>query len=147
MRSLRLNLLVTLFASAFFSGCASTAVQEQAALGKLCSAEKFDKLTQRELLAGGFQAIQSKQLVCAENLTERARKLDPKDPYAALNLGAIYQRTGRIELAKKEYEQAIVLDGGAANASDSNAVIATLDQAKNQRPSDIAKRNLVLLNK
>jgi Tfp pilus assembly protein PilF len=129
--------------------CATQAPSTQQALQELCNKADLSNTKQRTLLAGGYQAIEKNDLVCAERLTNEARQKDPKDAYAALNLGAIYQRTGRIELARNEYKEAISLDGGEKNDSEKSegAVIATLDQAKNKSPGDIAKRNLERLKK
>jgi Tfp pilus assembly protein PilF len=131
------------------TACATQQHSTQQALQELCNTADLSNTKQRTLLAGGYQAIEKNDLKCAERLTNEARQKDPKDAYAALNLGAIYQRTGRIELARNEYKEAIALDNSEKNDSEKSegAVIATLDQAKNKSPSDIAKRNLDRLKK
>jgi tetratricopeptide (TPR) repeat protein len=130
------------------AGC-STSQPAPQALQDLCASKDLSNTKQRTLLAGGYHAIEKNDLVCAERLTTEARKVDPKDPYAALNLGAIYQRTGRIDMARSEYLKTIALEeGDGKNASSSEgATVATLDNAKNKTPGEIAKRNLERLKK
>ena len=143
------------FANAIFvlplivAGCAS--VQQTpltaSSLQNLCASADVTQYNQRQLLAAGFKAIENKDLVCAERLTSKARELDPKDPYAALNLGAIYQRTNRLNMASEEYKQVILLDGGDKQSRSKTAVEVTAEMAKDKRPADIAKSNLALLQK
>jgi Flp pilus assembly protein TadD len=130
-------------------GCATPQQTGQQALQELCKSADLSNTKQRTLLAGGYQAIEKNDLACAERLTNEARRKDPKDAYAALNLGAIYQRTGRIELARNEYKEAIALDSRDSKDSEKSegATVATLDDAKNKSPGDIAKRNLDRLKK
>jgi tetratricopeptide (TPR) repeat protein len=149
-----LNLTLIAISAAFLVGACSTAQQQspqqtQQALQDLCATKDLSSTKQRALLAGGYHAIEKNDLACAERLTTEARKQDPKDAYAALNLGAIYQRTGRLSMARTEYEQAIALDGntGKDTSKSEAATVATLDNAKNKTPGDIAKRNLERLAK
>jgi Flp pilus assembly protein TadD len=88
------------------AGCSTNQPPAPQVLQDLCATKDLSNTKQRTLLAGGYHAIEKNDLVCAERLTVEARKVDPKDPYAALNLGAIYQRTGRIDLARSEYQKA-----------------------------------------
>jgi Tfp pilus assembly protein PilF len=126
------------------SACSTTPKTDT--LSKLCATSTKDlhQNNQRVLLAGGYYALRENDLACAERLTYAAQEQNPKDSYAALNLGAIYQRTGRIEMAKEQYAKTIKLDSGPAGQSES-AQIATIDQAKSQRPGVIARENLVLM--
>lgn len=128
------------------AACASPPTNNVTNLNELCSRQDLSKSNQRELLAGGYYAITNKDLNCAERLTTKARDLDINDPYAALNLGAIYQRTNRLELAKTQYEKTIALDP-STNSSIEASAESTTDSAKNKRPSEIARRNLLLLQK
>jgi Tfp pilus assembly protein PilF len=143
------SLIAALIATLTLGACATQQKSAQQALQELCTTSDLSNTKQRTLLAGGYQAIEKNDLICAERLTNEARQKDPKDAYAALNLGAIYQRTGRIELARIEYKEAIALDGGDNKDSEKSegATVATLDNAKNKTPGDIAKRNLDRLKK
>jgi Flp pilus assembly protein TadD len=131
-------------ALASLSACSTTPKADT--LGKLCATSTKDlhQNSQRVLLAGGYHALREHDLACAERLTFAAQELNPKDSYAALNLGAIYQRTGRLEMAKAEYAKTIELDVGGEGQSET-AQVATVDQAKSHRPSVIARENLVLM--
>jgi Flp pilus assembly protein TadD len=133
-----------LFSLVLLNACSTTPKVDT--LSKLCATSTKDlhQNSQRVLLAGGYHALREHDLACAERLTFAAQELNPKDSYAALNLGAIYQRTGRLEMAKAEYAKTIQLDvGGEGN--NEPAQIATADQAKSHRPSVIARENLVLM--
>jgi Flp pilus assembly protein TadD len=148
------NLTLMAISAASLIGACSTAQQQspqqtQQALQDLCATKDLSNTKQRALLAGGYHAIEKNDLVCAERLTSEARKQDPKDAYAALNLGAIYQRTGRLLMARAEYEQAIKLDSNAGKDASKQepATVATFDKAKNKTPGDIAQRNLERLSK
>jgi Tfp pilus assembly protein PilF len=128
-----------------FVACSSVKPSNEA-LSELCTTTDFSNVKQRTLLAAGYRAIEKSDLVCAERLTKQARKLDPKDAYAALNLGAIYQRTNRIELAKVEYHHAIVLDTNTTLEKDlSNE--ATASGGISKSPGEIAKNNLLRIQK
>lgn len=81
-------------------------------------------------------------LICAERLTLKAREVDPKDPYAALNLGVIYQRQGKSSIARTQYDEAIRLDGSDSQKSIGDAAEATDQRFISHRPGEIAKRNL-----
>ena len=140
------RMLAAIVSVAALAGCAGPQPSTSASLQALCDQRDLSTINQRQLLAGGYYAIANKNLVCAERLTSKARELDANDPYAALNLGAIYQRTNRHELAKTEYEKAIELDG-SANSDAEQAVESTAEEAKNKRPRDIARRNLAMLKK
>jgi tetratricopeptide (TPR) repeat protein len=131
------------------AGCSTNQPPAPQVLQDLCAKNDLSNTKQRTLLAGGYHAIEKNDLVCAERLTAEARRVDPKDPYAALNLGAIYQRTGRIEMARSEYQKTIALEEGDGKSSEKSegATIATIDHAKNKTPGDIAKRNLERLKK
>jgi thioredoxin-like negative regulator of GroEL len=140
---------IALALAALAAGCSTNQAPGPQVLQDLCAKNDLSNTKQRTLLAGGYHAIEKNDLVCAERLTAEARRVDPKDPYAALNLGAIYQRTGRIEMARGEYYKTIALEEGDGRHSEKSegATIATIDQAKNKTPGEIAKRNLERLRK
>jgi tetratricopeptide (TPR) repeat protein len=141
--------LTAAWAVLFVAACSTGQQPTKQVLQDLCVTKDLSNTAQRALLAGGYHAIEKNDLACAERLTIEARKVDPKDAYAALNLGAIYQRTGRLEMARSEYQQAIDLDEKSSKdgGTSESSTIATLDNAKNKTPGDIAKRNLERLRK
>jgi hypothetical protein len=126
------------------SGC-STARTSDDALAQLCAQSDLSKTSQRAVLAGGYHALEKKDLICAERLTADARQKDLKDPYAALNLGAIYQRSGRIDQARELYNTVITLDSSKDSTGSEPSHLATRDQQVNKRPADIARHNLALI--
>jgi Tfp pilus assembly protein PilF len=141
---------IALSSALLFTGCVSTQSIESKneRLTKLCTTKDLSQETQRTVLAGGYFALEKNDLPCAERLTLDAREKNTKDAYATLNLGAIYQRTGRITQAKDMYSKTIELDGGHKDQDKApESHIATNDQQKNKRPTDIAKYNLALLEK
>jgi Tfp pilus assembly protein PilF len=138
----------SVFASALVSlsiaGCSSTKTGDES-LAQLCAQQDLSKTSQRVVLAGGYHALAKKDLVCAERLTLDARQKDLKDPYAALNLGAIYQRSGRIDLARQLYSTVIALEDSKGSSTNEQSHLATQDQQINKRPADIARHNLALI--
>jgi len=94
-------------------------------------------------LSGGYEALGKNDLNCAERLTLKAREVDPKDPYAALNLGVIYQKQGKNPMARTQYDEAIRLDGSDSKKSGESASEATNERHINRRPGEIAKRKRV----
>lgn len=72
----------------------------------------------------------------AEALLEVALSINPENPYALLNLGVVYQQTGRIEQARDMYVK-IVLLNPPDTADESN-----VPGARGKKIVDIAKENL-----
>ena len=72
----------------------------------------------------------------AEATLEVARSINPDNPYVLLNLGVVYQNTGRIEKARELYVRIILLNpqevSGASNVKE----------AEGKKLVDIAKQNL-----
>jgi Flp pilus assembly protein TadD len=116
-------------------------------LAELCAQTDLRTMNQRMILAGGYHALAKGDFVCAEKLTLDAHRKDPKDAYAALNLGAIYHRTGRPVQAQALYTVVLELDGQKSDSSSEPAQLATLDQQKQKRPAEIARHNLALLQR
>jgi tetratricopeptide (TPR) repeat protein len=87
----------------------------------------------------GFSQIEDGKLVDAESVLTEAVQANPNNAYAALNLGTVYQRTGRFEQARALFEKVIALD--AQNKPDKRSKF--VDPNKNLR--EIAEDNLRLL--
>jgi Tfp pilus assembly protein PilF len=134
-------------ATVLLGACSSTPRSSDESLAELCAQRDLSKTSQRVSLAGGYHALAKKDLVCAERLTLDARQKDMKDPYAALNLGAVYQRTGRIEQARELYSVVLELDGLKNESAVEAAHLATRDQQVQKRPAEIARHNLALLQR
>ena len=73
----------------------------------------------------GFEAIENGQLVDAERVLTEALDSNPDNPYALLNLGAVYQRTGRFDQAQEMFERVIALDPQEVPARRSKFVQAS----------------------
>ena len=110
--------------------------QDSATVQRLCEMPDLSEVSQSEQLAGGYYALENNDMVCAERLTKSARSTNPKDPYAALNLGAIYQQSGRTEMAKASYQDVLRLDANSNTSADNTAGVS---------PREIVRRNLALL--
>jgi tetratricopeptide (TPR) repeat protein len=89
----------------------------------------------------GYEAMIRQDYDKAEAFFDLALSVNPENPYALLNLGVVYQNTGRIEQAKKMYQKVIELNSAmtAAHTTDTNYRGKTL--------SEIAETNLHTLEK
>lgn len=134
--------------TALLAGCSSTpATQagsaEMERARSLCAQPaQIPTLSASVALATGYFAVQDGNMNCAESALGQARRLEPRNAYVALNLGVLYQKTGRSALARTAYQEAIDFDR-AANSDP--AVIATRADAVNSTPGLIARRNLTNL--
>lgn len=93
----------------------------------------------QKLANKGFEAIENGQLVDAEKILTEALDSNPDNPYALLNLGAVYQRTGRFDQAREMFERVIALDPQEVPARKSKF----LQESKTLR--EIAENNLKTL--
>ena len=112
--------LLLLVLCLFFIGCASVP----------------SKSPDTKLSDEAFEAISKEDYQQAEALLEVALSINPKNPYVLLNLGVVYQNTGRIEKAREMYVQIILLNPQEV-VGDSN-----IEGAKGKKIVDIAKQNL-----
>jgi len=81
--------------------------------------------TDQRLADKGFEAIENGQLVDAERVLTEALDSNPDNPYALLNLGAVYQRTGRFDQAREMFERVVALDPQEVPARRSKFVQAS----------------------
>ena len=93
-----------------------------------------------ELSNEGFQQISRKNYEGAELSLEKALSINPDNPYALLNMGVVYQETGRLDKARHMYEKLIGLQPKDV-AEESNA-----ESLAGKGLVDIAKENLKLLD-
>jgi tetratricopeptide (TPR) repeat protein len=93
-----------------------------------------------ELSNEGFQAIAGKNYGQAEKNLEKALFINPENPYALLNMGVVYQETGRLDKARQMYEKLIALQPKEV-AEESNA-----GSFAGKGLADIARENLKLLD-
>ena len=87
----------------------------------------------------GFEELSKHSYQKAEEYLEKALEINPNNPYAILNMGVVYQNTGRPEKAREMYNKVIEMDSKAA-ASRSNK-----DWAVGKELADIARKNLQTL--
>jgi len=81
--------------------------------------------TDQRLANKGFEAIEKGQLVDAERILTEALDANLDNPYALLNLGTVYQRTGRFDQAQDMFERVIALDPKEVPARRSKFVQAS----------------------
>jgi Flp pilus assembly protein TadD len=93
----------------------------------------------QKLANKGFDAIEKGQLVDAEKALGQALDENPDNPYALLNLGTVYQRTGRFDLAREMFEKVIALDPKGVPSRRSKFI----EETKTLR--EIAEDNLKIL--
>ena len=85
----------------------------------------------------GYQALKRGDLRTAGNEFRQITAEAPNDAFAELNLGAVYQSTGRMDLAEPLYRQALT------HGHDLMPVDVTADWANGLTVEQIACRNLV----
>ena len=166
-------LLVLLF-SAVIAGCSSplsSSASPDRAVSVLCadsdkgsqsqsqdSAARSGTLnaySQRALLGVGYEAMQSGNNACAERLLTEASRLDPKDPWALLNLGVVRHRLGKLDQARQAYQMAAAQDPatsgiqlsaqGQSAQEPEVAAAASASGMLKQSPGQIALQNLKLI--
>lgn len=81
-----------------------------------------------ELLRGNYQQ--------AEKYLEEALSLNPVNPYALLNMGVVYQNTGRISQARLMYIKVI------AHNPDATAIRSSRRESTGKTVVEIARENL-----
>jgi Tfp pilus assembly protein PilF len=62
------------------------------------------------LVNKGFNHIEKGELADAETVLNEAVQKYPENPYAVLDLGTVYQRTGRFDQAREMFEKVIAMD-------------------------------------
>jgi tetratricopeptide (TPR) repeat protein len=92
-----------------------------------------------ELSNEGFQALSGKRYDQAEKSLEKALSINPDNPYALLNMGVVYQETGRLDKARRMYEKVIALQ------PDELAEESNTESFAGKGLVDIARENLKLL--
>lgn len=112
-------LLLMIFCFGFL-GCASGP-------GKAPDTKLADEAFE-QMLAGDYES--------AEATLEVARSINPDNPYVLLNLGVLYQNTGRADKAREMYVRIILLNPPEV-AGDSN-----VKAAQGKKVVDLAKQNL-----
>jgi tetratricopeptide (TPR) repeat protein len=92
-----------------------------------------------ELSNEGFQEISRKNYGQAEKSLDKALFTNPDNPYALLNMGVVYQETGRLDKARQMYEKVIALQPKDVAEESNTGSLAGKGLV------EIAKANLKLL--
>ena len=95
-----------------------------------------EKAPDVDLSEQAFEAISAGDYEQAEALLEVALSINPDNPYAILNLGVVYQNTGRIEKAREQYVKIILQD------AKETVVRSNVRGRQGKSLVDIAKENL-----
>ena len=70
----------------------------------------------------GFAHMEAGRLVEAEKTLGEALQQNPNNPYALLDMGAVYQRTGRFDQAREMFEKVIALNPSEKPSKHSKSV-------------------------
>jgi Tfp pilus assembly protein PilF len=87
----------------------------------------------------GFDELSNGNFQKAEEYLEKALSINPENLYAILNMGVVYQNTGRPEKAREMYQKVIERE------SKSPASRSNKDWAVGEKLAEIAKKNLETL--
>ena len=102
----------------------------------LSCASSPQKSPDMELSEQAFEAIAAGDYEKAEAILEVALSINPENPYALLNLGVVYQNTGRIEKAREQYVKIILLE------AEEKVMKSNVKDMEGKSIVDIAKQNL-----
>jgi tetratricopeptide (TPR) repeat protein len=89
----------------------------------------------------GFQELSVRNYQEAERFLSEALSLNPYNPHALLNMGIVYQNTGRMEKAREMYEKVVIL------ALEDADTASNRDLAVEKSLVESAKENLTILEK
>jgi tetratricopeptide (TPR) repeat protein len=89
----------------------------------------------------GYQELSERNYREAEMLLDEALSLNPNNPYALLNMGVVYQNTGRLDEAQEMYERVIAL------APEDRATVSNKNSAVGKSLTELATENLIILEK
>jgi len=87
----------------------------------------------------GFEHLKVGEYTQAEPFFNKALEADADNPYALLNLGVVYQNTGRVSQAKEMYRKVIAL-----NPEETPDKVSE-DKVQGKSLVEIAKENLAML--
>jgi Tfp pilus assembly protein PilF len=113
---------VTMLLVGFVAGCAT-----------------MERSQDMQLVTDGFGKIEQQDWTGAEADLSRALEINPSNAYAQLNLGVVYQNTGRVELARQMYDKVI------AGHVDETAAKSTDPAQQGKTLAEIARQNIELL--
>ena len=124
-----LGYLAAIVAALFLGACADTRA--------LSSPGDSSAAQASQLLAKAYEHMVRNEDAAAERVLLDARRLEPRNPWVALDLGVIYQRRGWAEMAKAEYRKVL-----ASPVSDIRASSVSGAFLNGASPQKIALHNL-----
>jgi general secretion pathway protein D len=87
----------------------------EAELHKKVNPEHSVKLTEL-----GYQKLQSNNIQGAKEYFKEALEVNPNNPYALINLGVVYEREGKKEMALDTYQKVIMTNTGITSTGDTD---------------------------
>ena len=102
IRSQRLNLLgyfAAMVLAVYLGGCADSP--------KLAASGESSAARVSQLLVKAYGHMVRNEDAEAEHALLDVRRLEPGNPWVALDLGVIYQRRGQVEMARAEYRKVL----------------------------------------
>jgi len=90
----------------------------------------------------GFDELANGNYKKAEEYLQKALEANPNNPYAILNMGVVYQKTGRKEQAREMYEKVLSLEERLKNK---HAHRSDKDWGRGEKLGEIARKNLETL--
>jgi len=137
-------ILVLAFAVVTLTGCSSLlpeAAREYKVIKEKILAREPEVSNDQRLADLGYEAISEGRLGEAETRLNSALAINPHNPYALLNLGVVYQSTGRFDEARRLYERVVALnpDARAISATRQNHVGLSLVEIARSNLDQVAK--------
>lgn len=123
-------------------GCAPLTVRSDVAADAQVSGDATRAAAVQQRIAAAYGQLAQQNDAAAFELLLAARRIEPGNPWVALNFGVLQQRRGRPDLARIEYQTALAADG-----SDTKAVIASNRHLNGAGAGQLARYNLALLDK
>lgn len=96
----------------------------------------------RRLLVSAYSMLQQRNFSEAETNLDKAKQLDPKNPWITLNMGVLYHKTGRLDLAKDRYAEVLSTPSGLYKIAEISKSLKNVTSA-----TDIARVNLELIRR
>ncbi len=138
------RVLVTLAVAVLFSACGTA--PSTSAVTVSSPSEIEDKAQVQNLLSQAYDLIMSKDNAGAEKMLNEARRLDPSNPWVALNLGVIYQRQGQNDLARGEYQLALAATDAVPVGKVSKSALRNANAPGDITLSKLAQHNIDYLD-
>ncbi|MFH0784265.1 MAG: type II secretion system secretin GspD [Pseudomonadota bacterium] len=88
-------------------------------MGGAVTPSREQQLQLNRLLADGYDKLQAGELEEAKGLLQKVLEVDAQNPFALINMGVIFEKEGKPELALKMY-RAVIASGSSAVADQSS---------------------------